>query len=67
MSRTIMKHLNHSRLVKSEHTNVISIRKDKLASYQDKGFEVIEEGDDVYLIGKPKPVAKKEKAKKEEV
>lgn len=53
MSRTIMKHLNGSRAVKSEHTNVISVRKDRFDSWKEKGFVIIEEGDDVYLIGLP--------------
>lgn len=53
MSRKVMKHLNNQKLITSDHSDVCSIRKDKLQAFEDKGFEVIEEGDDVYLVGKP--------------
>lgn len=53
MSRKIMKHLNSSKLINEEHTAICSIRKDNFPSWKKRGFQIIEEGDDVYLIGKP--------------
>lgn len=52
MSRKVMKHLNASKYITHNHTDVVSVRKDKFESWKMKGYVVIEEGDDIYLIGK---------------
>lgn len=67
MSHSIVKHLSNTKLIKHEHTNIISIRKDKVNQFLLKGYQVIEEGDDVYLVGKPKEVKQKDKPKEGKV
>lgn len=39
---------------KENYSHIISVRADKLASWQAKGYEVIEQSEDAYLIGKKK-------------
>lgn len=39
---------------KENYSHIISVRSDKLASWKEKGYEVIEQSEDAYLIGKRK-------------
>lgn len=51
-----MKHLNGKRLIQSEHTNIVAVRKDKIESFLANGYEIISGGkeeNDMALVGKP--------------
>ncbi len=55
MGRKLMKHLNSSKFMDApNHTHVICVRKDKVDLWVKDGYELIEEDDDVCLVGKPK-------------
>lgn len=55
-------HANHHNVLtgarevknKESYSHIISVRSDRLASWQEKGYEVIETSDDSCLIGKKK-------------
>lgn len=41
-------------LGKDTHTDIVSVKKSRLQSFLDSGYEVIEDGDNTAIIGKRK-------------
>lgn len=47
-------HIRTSHIPKGIYQHITSVRMDAFKSWQEKGYEIIEESEDSYLIGKKK-------------
>lgn len=62
-----MSHASHHNILtgteklKDKYEHVVSVRSDRVKSWLDKGYEVIEDSDDSCLVGKKKALAKEPK------
>lgn len=57
-----MSHASHHNILngtkqiegKENYSHIVSVRSDKVQSWLDKGYEIIDQSEDAYLIGKKK-------------